>query len=118
MTVIVHTTVGSHRCICISLFLVEVEALDTDGLVRWLREDMKVDDFGDDEATVFRKQKIKGDVFLKSTMEEFVNLYKIPGGVAKRLVEIIQSYTEATTMPTSASIVCRYLTQWALLFFS
>jgi hypothetical protein len=117
MTVFVHTTVGLHRCICISLFLVEVEALDTDGLVRWLREDMKVDDFGDDEAAFFRTQKIKGDVFLKSKQEDFER-WGIPGGVAKRLVEIIQGYTEATTMPTGAFIVCRYLTLWALLFFS
>src|ERR1043165_5862737 len=63
----------------------EIKKYKTEALIEYLRkeEDLGLDD---NDLEIFRKQKIMGRDFLKTTKEEFLS-YGMPGGPAKRLAD-------------------------------
>src|ERR1043165_9278344 len=70
----------------------EIKKYKTEALIEYLRkeEDLGLDD---DDLEIFRKQKIMGRDFLKTTKEEFLS-YGMPGGPAKRLADFAKECKE------------------------
>lgn len=73
--------------------MTDIEQMDAQQLVGWLKD--RVQDFGSDETSVFVKQKLRGQRFLKLSKEDLLS-DGISRGVAIDLIEIIQSYTSTS----------------------
>ncbi|GES93752.1 hypothetical protein GLOIN_2v1695250 [Rhizophagus clarus] len=83
------TTVAGNETVSLAD---EIKKYKTEPLIEYLRkeEDLGLDD---DDLEIFRKQKIMGRDFLKTTKEEFLS-YGMPGGPAKRLADFAKECKE------------------------